>query len=92
MVRSRYKKKSVEMIVSQRFLFLCDRDRIQTCNRLIRSQLLYSVELRGQSLYFCLNFNSDSDRDRIQTCNRLIRSQLLYSVELRGQSLFLFKL
>ena len=25
----------------------CDRDRIQTCNRLIRSQLLYSVELRG---------------------------------------------
>ena len=25
---------------------LCDRDRIQTCNRLIRSQLLYSVELR----------------------------------------------
>ena len=46
MIRSRYKKKSVEMIVSQRFLFLCDRDRIQTCNRLIRSQLLYSVELR----------------------------------------------
>ena len=29
--------------------FFCDRDRIQTCNRLIRSQLLYSVELRGQS-------------------------------------------
>ena len=26
----------------------CDRDRIQTCNRLIRSQLLYSVELRGR--------------------------------------------
>ena len=25
------------------------RDRIQTCNRLIRSQLLYSVELRGHS-------------------------------------------
>ena len=24
-----------------------DRDRIQTCNQLIRSQLLYSVELRG---------------------------------------------
>lgn len=47
MIRSRYKKKSVEMIISQRFLFLCDRDRIQTCNRLIRSQLLYSVELRG---------------------------------------------
>ena len=29
---------------------LCDRDRIQTCNRLIRSQLLYSVELRD--LYY----------------------------------------
>ena len=55
-----------------------DRDRIQTCNRLIRSQLLYSVELRGHFV------NSISDRDRIQTCNRLIRSQLLYSVELRG--------
>ena len=26
-----------------------DRDRIQTCNRLIRSQLLYSVELRGHT-------------------------------------------
>ena len=32
---------------------LGDRDRIQTCNRLIRSQLLYSVELRG--LIFFLN-------------------------------------
>ena len=63
-------------------LFCCDRDRIQTCNRLIRSQLLYSVELRGQHLLFASNLKSD--RDRIQTCNRLIRSQLLYSVELRG--------
>lgn len=25
-----------------------DRDRIQTCNLLIRSQMLYSVELRGR--------------------------------------------
>ena len=33
-------------------VFFCDRDRIQTCNRLIRSQLLYSVELRGQSHIF----------------------------------------
>ena len=32
----------------------CDRDRIQTCNRLIRSQLLYSVELRDP--IFC-NFS-----------------------------------
>ena len=59
---------------------LCDRDRIQTCNRLIRSQLLYSVELRDHFLFSI----ESSDRDRIQTCNRLIRSQLLYSVELRG--------
>ena len=28
----------------------CDSDRIQTCNRLIRSQVLYSVELRSHSL------------------------------------------
>ena len=62
-----------------------DRDRIQTCNRLIRSQLLYSVELRGQSFF---KPNQTSDRDRIQTCNWLIRSQLLYSVELRGHVLF----
>ena len=28
--------------------FLCDPDRIQTCNLLIRSQMLYSVELRDR--------------------------------------------
>ena len=28
---------------------MCDPDRIQTCNLLIRSQMLYSVELRGRS-------------------------------------------
>ena len=26
----------------------CDSDRIQTCNLLIRSQMLYSIELRSQ--------------------------------------------
>lgn len=31
----------------KRKILISDRDRIQTCNRLIRSQLLYSVELRG---------------------------------------------
>ena len=36
-------KKSLRNIPLKR---LRDRDRIQTCNRLIRSQLLYSVELR----------------------------------------------
>ena len=29
---------------------MCDPDRIQTCNLLIRSQMLYSVELRGHSV------------------------------------------
>ena len=55
-----------------------DSDRIQTCNLLIRSQMLYSVKLRSQHLphYYC-------DPDRIQTCNLLIRSQMLYSVKLR---------
>ena len=40
----------------------CDRDRIQTCNRLIRSQLLYSVELRGHCLLF-FRFNGCKDTD-----------------------------
>ena len=30
-----------------------DSDRIQTCNLLIRSQMLYSVELRSQSPFVC---------------------------------------
>ena len=40
---SKTKKENANLIA---FSFFCDRDRIQTCNRLIRSQLLYSVELR----------------------------------------------
>ena len=31
------------------FTVLCDRDRIQTYNLLIRSQMLYSIELRSQT-------------------------------------------
>ena len=81
LVRAYYKKRPSSQIV-----FLCDRDRIQTCNRLIRSQLLYSVELRDPLTFS--NKNNECDRDRIQTCNRLIRSQLLYSVELRGHCSF----
>ena len=30
----------------------CDSDRIQTCNLLIRSQMLYSVELRSRYFSF----------------------------------------
>ena len=33
--------------------FFCDSDRIQTCNLLIRSQMLYSVELRNHSICLC---------------------------------------
>ncbi len=55
----------------------CDSYRIQTCNLLIRSQMLYSVELMSL-LIVC-------DSYRIQTCNLLIRSQMLYSVELMSQ-------
>ena len=29
-------------------MLFCDSDRIQTCNLLIRSQMLYSVELRSR--------------------------------------------
>ena len=35
---------------SLQFIQLCDSGRIQTCNLLIRSQMLYSVELRSQKL------------------------------------------
>ena len=35
------------------FRYVCDSGRIQTCNLLIRSQMLYSVELRSQTLLFC---------------------------------------
>ena len=47
---------------TNRTSFGSDRDRIQTCNRLIRSQLLYSVELRGHYLlFFCFNGCKDTD-------------------------------
>jgi hypothetical protein len=58
---------------------LCDLDRIQTYNLLIRSQVLYSIELQGQSA---------KNKSTKELQNLLIRSQLLYSVELRGRHLF----
>ena len=60
---------------------MCDSYRIQTYNLLIRSQMLYSVELRSQQNRFLMK----SDSYRIQTYNLLIRSQMLYSVELRSR-------
>ena len=62
---------------------LCDSYRIQTYNLLIRSQMLYSVELRSHVLGTNKN---GCDSYRIQTYNLLIRSQMLYSVELRSQA------
>ena len=54
-----------------------DLARIQTLNLLIRSQVLYSIELRGQ-------FKKNHLRKR--ALNLLIRSQMLYSIELRGRA------
>ena len=79
--KQRHKKR-----ISQLFCeTLRDSDRIQTCNLLIRSQMLYSVELRSHFPQTALQFH-ESDSDRIQTCNLLIRSQMLYSVELRSRN------
>ena len=36
-------------------LLFCDPGRIQTCNLLIRSQMLYSVELRDPPFLFFVN-------------------------------------
>ena len=80
--RKRTNKKNLRNITLRRPLR--DRDRIQTCNRLIRSQLLYSVELRDPHLYKISTYENFRDSYRIQTCNLLIRSQMLYSVELRS--------
>ncbi len=41
-------------LIGNRFTF-SDSDRIQTCNRLIRSQVLYSVELRSHLLIASAN-------------------------------------
>ena len=67
-------------------VFSSDSYRIQTCNLLIRSQMLYSVELRSRSKnYYYYEISLNCDSYRIQTCNLLIRSQMLYSVELRSR-------
>ncbi len=43
-------------------LMLCDSYRIQTCNLLIRSQMLYSVELRSRFVSAKLRHYSDSSK------------------------------
>ncbi len=59
---------------------LGDSCRIQTCNLLIRSQMLYSIELTSRRIKIY------RDSCRIQTCNLLIRSQMLYSIELTNHA------
>ena len=44
-------KKERRMLLSASFFFFSDSCRIQTCNLLIRSQMLYSVELRSHPLF-----------------------------------------
>ena len=80
--KNRYIKKRISQLFCE---ILRDSDRIQTCNLLIRSQMLYSVELRSRFPQTAFQFH-ESDSDRIQTCNLLIRSQMLYSVELRSRN------
>lgn len=47
MTNNNVKKKHSPKIIDKCLIFNCDPDRIQTCNLLIRSQMLYSVKLRG---------------------------------------------
>ena len=51
-IPNRYKKRERRSV----FSFLCDSCRIQTCNLLIRSQMLYSVELRSHLCVSGLSF------------------------------------
>ena len=52
MLKNRHKKSG--HLIGNRLVF-SDSDRIQTCNRLIRSQVLYSVELRSHFLIASAN-------------------------------------
>ena len=76
---SRQNKNNLTKKVAEDSATFCDSHRIQTCNLLIRSQMLYSVELANRNYE---RTNKTCDSHRIQTCNLLIRSQMLYSVEL----------
>ena len=62
---------------------------IQTLNLLIRSQMLYSIELRNRSVVVRIKVLG-GDSVGIQTLNLLIRSQMLYSIELRNRFLASF--
>ena len=51
-------KKSLQIVDLQAFLFFCGLARIQTLNLLIRSEMLYSIELRN---HYC---GADGTRTR----------------------------
>ncbi len=58
-VRQGLKKTSKYNLDAEKISFICDSYRIQTCNLLIRSQMLYSVELRSHLLASgCLSLES----------------------------------
>ena len=65
----------------------CDSVGIQTLNLLIRSQMLYSIELQNRPITIIKNIRKYSKCDSvgIQTLNLLIRSQMLYSIELQNR-------
>ncbi len=68
----------------------CDRCRIQTCNLLIRSQMLYSVELIGQAVSL---ISEDKGTIKIETCNTFHKKIFVVCVAIPKQkALFLCNL
>ena len=78
------------------FLVFGALDRIRTCDRSVRSRVLYPAELRvqlafdkpdhrwlKQVAYITANNPLNGALDRIRTCDRSVRSRVLYPAELR---------
>ena len=78
------------------FLVFGALDRIRTCDRSVRSRVLYPAELRvhfvfdkpdhrwlKQVTYITVNNLLNGALDRIRTCDRSVRSRVLYPAELR---------
>jgi hypothetical protein len=78
------------------FLLFGALDRIRTCDRSVRSRVLYPAELRVQLAFdkpdhrwlkqvACITANNplNGALDRIRTCDRSVRSRVLYPAELR---------
>ena len=73
--------KKAEPISEFRF---CDSYRIQTCNLLIRSQMLYSVELRSHVA--CLTFATAKVYPFFDICNTFIKNKFVTFVEISIQN------